>query len=126
VVQATPAQGAGQGAQGHQPARSHVSLRIGEHVDPPKDDARHRLNQLADSKFNKEESSAGPVCFPFWPSSRSRAAVTQHTTACCSTQVVDITLAEQASTNMTSLRMVQQKHCGPRYRLIIILLQTKA
>jgi hypothetical protein len=28
-------------------------------------------------------------------------------------QVVDITLAEQASTNITSLRMVQQKHCGP-------------
>jgi hypothetical protein len=40
-----------------------VSQRIGECVDPPKDDARHRLNQLADSKFNEEESSAGPVCF---------------------------------------------------------------
>jgi hypothetical protein len=40
-----------------------VSLRIREHVDPPKDDARHRLNQQADSKFDKEESSAGPVCF---------------------------------------------------------------
>jgi hypothetical protein len=40
-----------------------VSLRIGEHVNPPKDDARHRLNQLADSKFNKEESSARLVCF---------------------------------------------------------------
>jgi hypothetical protein len=39
-----PAPGAGQGAQGHQPARSHVSLRIGERVDPPKDDALHRLN----------------------------------------------------------------------------------
>jgi hypothetical protein len=48
VAQAAPAQGAGQGAQGHQPARSHMSLRIGERVDPPKDDARHRLNQLAD------------------------------------------------------------------------------
>jgi hypothetical protein len=53
-------------------------------------------------------------------------AVTQHTTACCSMQVVDITLAEQASTNITSLRMVQQKYCGPKYKLIIILLQTKA
>jgi hypothetical protein len=42
-----PARGAGQGAQGHQPARSHVSQRIGEPVDPPKDDARHRLNLLA-------------------------------------------------------------------------------
>jgi hypothetical protein len=52
--------------------------------------------------------------------------VTQHTTACCSMQVVDITLAEQASTNITSLRMVQQKHCGPKYKLINILLQTKA
>jgi hypothetical protein len=40
-----------------------MSLRIGERVDPPKDDARHWLNQLADSKFNEEESSAGPVCF---------------------------------------------------------------
>jgi hypothetical protein len=38
-------------------------LRIEEHVDPPKDDARHRLNQLADSKFDEEESSAGRVCF---------------------------------------------------------------
>jgi hypothetical protein len=38
-------------------------LRIGEHVDPPKDDARHRLNQLADSKLDEEESSVGPVCF---------------------------------------------------------------
>jgi predicted nucleic acid binding AN1-type Zn finger protein len=52
--------------------------------------------------------------------------VTQHTTACCSMQVIDITLAEQASTNITSLRMVQQKHCGPKYKLIHILLQTKA
>jgi hypothetical protein len=53
-------------------------------------------------------------------------AVTQHTTACCSMQVVDITLAKQASTNITSLRMVQQKHCGPKYNLFHILLQTKA
>jgi hypothetical protein len=41
----------------------HVSLRIGERVSPPKDDARHRLNQLADSKFDKEESSVGLVYF---------------------------------------------------------------
>jgi hypothetical protein len=40
-----------------------MSLRIGERVDPPKDDALHRLNQLADSKFDEEESSAGLVCF---------------------------------------------------------------
>jgi hypothetical protein len=40
-----------------------MSLRIGERVDWPKDDARHRLNQLVDSKFDEEESSAGPVCF---------------------------------------------------------------
>jgi hypothetical protein len=40
-----------------------VSLRVGERVDPPKDDAHHRLNQLADSKLDDEESSAGPVCF---------------------------------------------------------------
>jgi hypothetical protein len=40
-----------------------MSLRIGERVDPPKDDAHHRLNQLADSKFDEEESSVGPVYF---------------------------------------------------------------
>jgi hypothetical protein len=40
-----------------------MSQRIGEHIDPPKDDARHRLNVLADSKFDEEESSAGLVCF---------------------------------------------------------------
>jgi hypothetical protein len=39
-----------------------VSLRIGERVDPPKDDARDRLNLLAESKLEDEESSAGPVC----------------------------------------------------------------
>ena len=40
------------------------------------------------------------------------AAVTQHTTAYCSTQVVDITLTEHRFANITSLRVVQQKHCG--------------
>jgi hypothetical protein len=39
-----------------------VSLRVGERVNPLKDDARHRLNQLADSKLDEEESSAGPIC----------------------------------------------------------------
>jgi hypothetical protein len=52
-------------------------------------------------------------------------AVTQHTTACCSMQVVDITLAKQASINITSLRMVQQKHCGPKYKLIHIYYKPK-
>jgi hypothetical protein len=40
-----------------------VSLRVQECADPPKDDARHRLNQLADSKLDEEESSTGPICF---------------------------------------------------------------
>jgi hypothetical protein len=40
-------------------------------------------------------------------------------------QVVDITLAQQASTNITSLRMVQQKHCGPKYKLIHIYYRPK-
>jgi hypothetical protein len=40
-----------------------VSPRIGERVDPPKDDARHRLNQLVNSKFDKEESLVGLVYF---------------------------------------------------------------
>jgi hypothetical protein len=55
-----------------------------------------------------------------------RSAVTQHTTACCSMQVVDITLAEQPSTRITSLRVVQQKHCGSKYKLMVLILQTKA
>jgi hypothetical protein len=36
--------------------------------------------------------------------------VTQHTTACCSMQVVDITFVRYHFTNITSLRVVQQKH----------------
>jgi hypothetical protein len=80
ATQAQPAQGAGQGAQGHQPARSHVSQRIRERVDPPKDDARHRLNQLADSKSMRRNLQRGrsvsALAFatsPFRPSSRSLA-----------------------------------------------------
>jgi hypothetical protein len=38
--------------------------------------------------------------------------VTQHTTACCSIQVVDITLVKYQFTNITSLRVLQQKHSG--------------
>jgi hypothetical protein len=40
-----------------------VSQRIGERVDPPKDDARHWLNQLANSKLDEEEASMGPIYF---------------------------------------------------------------
>jgi hypothetical protein len=40
-----------------------VSQRIGERIDLPRDDARYWLNQLADSKFDEEESSVGPDCF---------------------------------------------------------------
>jgi hypothetical protein len=40
-----------------------VSLRVGERVDPPKDDARHRLNQLAESKLDEKKSLTGPICF---------------------------------------------------------------
>jgi hypothetical protein len=38
-------------------------MQNGRIIDPPKDDARHRLNQLADSKLDEEESSMGPICF---------------------------------------------------------------
>ena len=38
------------------------------------------------------------------------AAVTQHTTAWCSMQVVDIIQMKHCSTRITSLRVVQQKH----------------
>jgi hypothetical protein len=67
------------------------------------------------------EMSESTIC----EMSESTIAVTQHTTACCSTQVVDIILAEQPSTKITSLRVVQQKHCGSKYKLIVLLLQTK-
>jgi hypothetical protein len=40
------------------------------------------------------------------------SAVTQYTTACCSVQVVDITLMKYRFVNITFLRVVQQKHCG--------------
>jgi hypothetical protein len=42
----------------------------------------------------------------------SEVVVTQHTTACCSIQVVDITLVKYQFTNITPLRVVQQKHSG--------------
>ena len=48
------------------------------------------------------------------------AAVTQHTTACCSMQVVYVTLTEHRSANITSLRVVQQKHCGSNIQHIIL------
>jgi hypothetical protein len=40
-----------------------VSQRIGEQADPPKDDARHRINLFTESKLDEEEASVGPVCF---------------------------------------------------------------
>jgi hypothetical protein len=48
-------------------------------------------------------------------------AVTQHTTTCCSMQVVDITLAEHRSASITSLRVVQQKHSGAEYKHSFII-----
>jgi hypothetical protein len=48
-------------------------------------------------------------------------AVTQHTTSCCSMQVVDITLAEHRSSSITSLRVVQQKHSGSKYKHSLII-----
>jgi hypothetical protein len=63
VAHAALAPGAGHDAQGPQPARLHVSLRVRERVDPPKDDACHWPNLLTDSKLDEEESSAGPICF---------------------------------------------------------------
>jgi hypothetical protein len=49
------------------------------------------------------------------------SAVTQHTTACCSMQVVDITLAEHRSASITSLRVVQQKHSGAKYKHSLLI-----
>jgi hypothetical protein len=47
-------------------------------------------------------------------------AVTQHTTACCSMQVIDITLVKYHFTNITSLRVVQQKHSGLLFKHLIL------
>jgi hypothetical protein len=49
------------------------------------------------------------------------SAVTQHTTACCSMQVIDITLTEHHSASITSLRVVQQKHSGAKYKHSLII-----
>jgi hypothetical protein len=38
--------------------------------------------------------------------------VSQHTTACCTMQVIDITLVKYHFRNITSLRVVHQKHSG--------------
>jgi hypothetical protein len=46
--------------------------------------------------------------------------VTQHTTACCSMQVVDITLVKYHFTNITYLRVVQQKHSGLLFKHLIL------
>jgi hypothetical protein len=64
-----------------------------------------------------DETKAKVHIFPgaSWsPKQRRRGAsvVTQHTTACCSIQVVDITLVKYQFINITSLRVVQQKHSG--------------
>jgi hypothetical protein len=50
-----------------------------------------------------------------WP-----GVVTQHTTACCSMQVVGITLVKYHFTNITSLRVVQQKHSGLLFKHLIL------
>jgi hypothetical protein len=44
--------------------------------------------------------------------SKKMLVVTQYTTACWSMQVVDITLVKYHFTNITSLRVVQEKHSG--------------
>jgi hypothetical protein len=46
--------------------------------------------------------------------------VTQHTTAYCSMQVVYITLVKYHFTNITSLRVVQQKHSGLLFKHFIL------
>src|SRR4051812_39177269 len=47
-----------------------------------------------------------------YPHREILVAVTQHTDSCCSTQVVDITFMKYRSANITSFKVVQQKHCG--------------
>jgi hypothetical protein len=62
---------------------------------------------------------AGVRCFAVFIPVCS-TAVTQHTTAYCSMQVIDIKLSEHLSASITSLRVVQQKHCGAKYKHSLI------
>jgi hypothetical protein len=62
--------------------------------------------------------TAQPLAAPTWCD-----AMTQHTTVGCSMQVVDITLMKLHSTNITSLRVVQQKHCGSSYKVLLLQAQ---
>jgi hypothetical protein len=59
--QGAPAPAAGHQAQGLEPARSHVSQRLGERSVVPKDDAHYRLDKLAESKLIEEEFFASPI-----------------------------------------------------------------
>jgi hypothetical protein len=54
---------------------------------------------------------------PLW---QGAGVVTQHATACCSMQIVDITLVKYHFTNITSLRVVQQKHSGLLFKHLIL------
>jgi hypothetical protein len=96
-----------------------------DHQDPKlKEEQEAGGSRMRNSTFvgsmNAERAFSHNMRGPTFP-----VAVTQHTTAGCSMQVVGITLAEQASTNITSLRMEQQKHCGPKYKLIHIYYRPK-
>jgi hypothetical protein len=67
--------------------------------DQQKYDGRKNLNCCCQTTFKQYKYSKEHV-------------VTQHTIACCSMQVVDITFMRYHFTNITSLRVVQQKHSG--------------
>jgi hypothetical protein len=62
--------------------------------------------------YNPSSIFASTVNTSLTKSCISLNVVTQHTTACCSMQVIDITLVKYHFTNITSLRVVQQKHNG--------------
>jgi hypothetical protein len=100
-----------------------VQPKLGDVLEPLKDDSNSRTpNPLFIHESNYESIEMEGNCNYYYDSDDECIAmpseiivdnvVTQHTTACCSMQVVDITLVKYHFTNITSLRVVQQKHSG--------------
>jgi hypothetical protein len=66
----------------------------------------HESDEVAMERYREEHPEEVHAEYEFF------AVVTQHTTACFSMQVIDITLVKYHFINITSLRVVQQKHSG--------------
>jgi hypothetical protein len=86
--------------------RQHTQPLVELQADPPLPQGGGRKSWYSEEK-KKERSN---IHCGLWDV--ALVVVTQHTTACCSIQVVDITLVKYQFINITSLRVVQQKHSG--------------